>query len=386
MTTIAENFAGFAAATTDEAISPSARATARHLILDGVGIALAASTYPFARSTAAALASFGEGDTPAIGRRAALGALLAASVAGAARAVDYPDHAIRIVVPFAPGGGGDIIVRLIGQQLAERLGQSVIVDNRAGAGGNVGTEVAARAKPDGYTLLMANVAPMAINVSLYRHLPYDPATSFSAISPLAVFPNVLVVPPSLGVSNVAELIALGRRKPGGLTFASAGAGSITHLSAELFASRTGLSMVHAAYRGGGPALAALAGAQVDLYFSSVPGALPYLKSGTLRGLAVTSAHRVSSLPDVPTLAESGLPGFEAVTWIGLVGPAGLPEPIVERLNHEVADILAQPALRARLQAIGAEPFHATPAEFADYIRSEIKRWADVVKTTKLTIQ
>jgi tripartite-type tricarboxylate transporter receptor subunit TctC len=320
-------------------------------------------------------------------RRAALGATAAALFAGAARATEaYPDRPIRVVVPFSPGGGGDIIVRLIGQELTTRLGQTVLVDDRAGAGGNVGSEVVAHAKPDGYTLLMSNVAPMAINATLYRKLPYDPVASFTAITPLAVFPNVLVVPPSLGVSTLAELIQLGKTKPGGLTFASAGAGSITHLSAEMMAARTGLKMVHAAYRGGGPALAALAGSQVDLYFSSLPAALPYVKSGTLRALGVTSARRAKGAPDIPTLAESGLPGFEAVTWIGLVGPAGMPAAVVDRLNREVGDILAQSAMEQRLVALGAEPLHSSPAEYADYIRAEVARWAEVVHSAGLQPQ
>lgn len=316
-------------------------------------------------------------------RRAAL-VLCVAMATSLAHAAEYPDRPIRIVVPYPAGGGGDMIVRLIGQELARRLGQTVLVDNRAGAAGNLGTQVVAQAKPDGYMLLMANVAPMAINVSLYASLPYDPVKSFTAIAPLAVFPNVLVVPPSLSVSSVADLVELGKRKEGGLTFASAGAGSITDLSAEMFASRTGLTMVQAAYRGGGPALAALAGSQVDLFFGSLPGSLPYVKAGTLRALAVTSARRAIAAPDIPTLAESGLDGFEAVTWIGLVAPSGVPAPIVARLNLEVSAILDQPAVRQRLLDLGAEASHGSPEQFADYIRAEVARWAETIRRSNLT--
>ena len=312
--------------------------------------------------------------------------LLAAGLAGlpwAARAADYPDHPLRLVVPFAPGGGGDIVMRLLAQELTTRLGQTVFVENRAGAGGNVGTEVVAHAKPDGYTLLMANVAPMAINASIYPHLPYDPVKSFTAIAPVGIFANVLVVPPTLGVSTLGEFIALAKSKPGGLTYASAGAGSITQLSALMMAQRAGLSMVHAAYRGGGPALTALAGKQVDLYFSSLPAALPFVKAGTLKAIAVTSAQRAISAPEIPTMAESGLPGFEAVTWIGLVGPAGIPAPIVAKLHDAVSEITDRPEFQKRLIELGAEVTHGSSAEYAEYIRTEQTRWADAVREANI---
>jgi tripartite-type tricarboxylate transporter receptor subunit TctC len=318
-----------------------------------------------------------------IGRRSLILSVTAAAVPLTAHAATYPDHPVRIVVPFSPGGGGDIIMRLLAQELTTRLGQTVLVENRTGAGGNVGTEVVAHAKPDGYSLLMANVAPMAINASIYPSLPYDPVKSFSAIAPIGVFPNILVVPPSLGVSSLAELIALGKSKPGGLTYASAGVGSITQLAALMMAQRAGFSMVHAAYRGGGTALTALAGKEVDLYFSSLPAALPFVKSGTLKALAVTSAQRSIAEPAIPTMAESGMPGFEAVTWIGLVGPAGMPAPIVERLHKELAEILDRPAFQKRLIEVGAEASHGTSAAFADYIRAEQTRWADAVRAANI---
>lgn len=311
-------------------------------------------------------------------------ALLVATPAPAAEI--YPAQPIRIIVPFEAGGGGDIIVRLIGEQLSQRLGQPVVVEDRAGASGTVGTDVVARARPDGYTLLMANVAPMAINVSLYKHLPYDPVKDFTAIAPFAVFPNVLVVSPKLNVHSVKELVALGKTRPQGLTYASAGPGSITNLAAEMFRHATGLKMVQVAYRGGGPALAALAGAQIDLYFSSLPAALPYVKQGRLVALGVTSAHRAAAAPDLPTIAESGIPGFDAVTWIGLVGPAGIPAGIVSQLNTAVADILHTPAMAQKLIHLGAEPSFATPAEYADYIRREVSRWHTVVRQAHITMQ
>jgi tripartite-type tricarboxylate transporter receptor subunit TctC len=297
----------------------------------------------------------------------------------AGRAAGYPDRPIRIIVPFEAGGGGDIIVRLIGQQLSQRLGQPVVVENHTGASGNIGTDYVAHARPDGYTLLMANVAPMAINAALFKQLPYNPVKDFTAISPLAVFANILVVPPSLNVHSVGELVALSKSRPAGLNYASAGAGSITNLAAVMFRLATRINMVQVPFRGGGPAVAALVGAQVDLYFSSLPAALPYVKDGRLVALGVTSAKRTASAPDIPTLAESGLAGFNADTWIGLVGPAGLPDDVVARLNAAVTEILHSPEMAERLRKFGAEPSIGTAADYAAYIRAENARWADVVR-------
>jgi tripartite-type tricarboxylate transporter receptor subunit TctC len=318
-----------------------------------------------------------------IDRRSVILSLAASGLPLTARAAAYPDHAVRIVVPFSAGGGGDIVMRFLAQELTMRLGQNVLVENRAGAGGNVGTEVVAHAKPDGYSLLMANVAPMAINASIYPKLPYDPVKSFTAIAPVVVFPNVLVVKKDLPVSSLADLIALGKSKPGGLTYASAGVGSITQLAALMMEQRSGFKMVHAAYRGGGPAVTALAGGEVDLYFSSLPAALPFVKAGTFKALAVTSAKRAISAPEIPSMSESGLPGFEAVTWIGLVGPAGMPAPIVARLHDEVSQIMDTPAFQQKLIELGAEASHGSSAAFADYIRSEQTRWADAVKAANI---
>jgi len=301
-------------------------------------------------------------------------------------AAGYPDRPIRVIVPFEAGGAADIIMRIVGHELSQRLGQPVVVENHAGASGNIGSELVARANPDGYMLLMSNVAPMAINASLFRRLPYDPVKDFTAISPLAVFANVLVVPASLGVHSVGELVALSKRRPDGLNYASAGLGSITNLAAVMFRMATGANMTQVPYRGGGPAVVALVGSQVDLYFSSLPAALPFVKDGQLVALGVRSAQRSASAPQIPTLAESGLPGFDAVTWVGLVGPAGLPDDIVARLNAAVTDILRSPAIAEKMRQIGAEPSLASAADYAAYIRAENARWAAVVREAHIPAQ
>ena len=289
-------------------------------------------------------------------------------------------------MPFTPGGGGDIIIREVAQRLTARLGQTVIVDNRAGAGGSVGTEIVAHAPADGYTLLMANVAPMAINVSVYKKLNYDPVKDFAPITLLASFPNILVLHPSVPARTLPQLIALARAKPGQLTYASAGAGSTTHLAAEFFKSRAQVDLIHVPYKGGGAALIDLVAGQVTLYFSSMPAALPLVRSGRLRALAVTGLARSVAAPEVPTVAESGFPGFEAVTWIGAVAPAGTPRAIVTRLNTELVEIMQAADMHDKMIAQGAEPMTNTPEQFAAYIRSEIGKWAAVVKQAGIAAQ
>ncbi|NLS06083.1 tripartite tricarboxylate transporter substrate binding protein [Rhizobium sp. P32RR-XVIII] len=322
---------------------------------------------------------------------AALSALMAAPLAlGQARpataADDYPSKAIRIVVPFAPGGGGDIVVRLISQKLTERTHQSVVVDNRSGAGGDLGTALVAKAKPDGYTLVMANVAPMAINVTLDKHLPYDPRKDFAPVSLIASFPNVLVVKPSLGVTTFQQLVDMARKNPGKLTFASAGTGSTTHLAAELLKSAGHLDLVHVPYRGGGPAAEATISGDVSMYFASLPAALSYMKNGQLLGLAVTSSKRWNTAQQIPTVAENGFPGFEAVTWIGIAAPAGTPDVVVTKLNSLLGEIMHDPQVAAKVRELGAEPLTDTPQEFADYIKSEVDKWADVVRISGATLE
>ena len=293
---------------------------------------------------------------------------------------------IRFVVPFPASGGGDIIIRALSQKLSERLGQAVVVDNRSGAGGNVGTELVARAPADGYTLVMANISPFAINVSIYKKLPFNPITDFTPISLVASFPNVLVVHPSLPANSLKDLVALASARPGQLTYASSGAGSLTHLSAEFFKAQAKLDIVHVPYKGGGQALIDLLAGHVSLFSSSVPGALPHVRSRRLRALAITGLARSGAMPHTPTLAESGFPGFEAATWIGAAAPAGTARPIVNRLNTEIGEIMRAPDMRERLVSQGAEPQTNTPEQFAAYIKSETVKWAKIVRDSGIAMQ
>ena len=301
-------------------------------------------------------------------------------------AQDYPSRPIRFVVPFPSSGGGDIIIRSLSQKLSERLGQAVVVDNRSGAGGNVGTELVARSPADGYTLVMANISPFAINASIYKKLPFNAITDFTPISLVASFPNVLVVHPSLPANSLKELVALASARPGQLTYASSGAGSITHLSAEFFRSQAQLDIVHVPYKGGGQALIDLIAGHVSIFFSSLPGALPHVRSKRLRGFVVTGLARSSAAPEIPTLAESGFPAFEAATWIGAAAPVGLARPILNRLNSEIVDIMRAPDMRERLVSQGAEPKTSTPEQFAAYIKSENTKWAKIVRDAGITMQ
>ncbi|MBI4191888.1 MAG: tripartite tricarboxylate transporter substrate binding protein [Betaproteobacteria bacterium] len=309
------------------------------------------------------------------------GACLLAVCLDAAAQTPYPGKPVRWVVPYPPAGGADIVVRIIAQRLAASTGQPVVVENRAGAGGNVGSEMVAKAAPDGYTILLANVAPMAINVTLYAKLPYDPVRDFAPITLLASFPNVLVLHPSLPARSVTELVKLARARPGQLSYASAGSGSTTHLSAELFKTMGGLDMLHVPYRGGAQALTDLLGGQISMYFSALPGAMPHINNARLRALAVTSARRSVAAPEIPTMAESGFPGYEADTWIGVVAPAGTPRVAISRLHDEITRILSAAEVRERLLAQGAEPLTNTPEQFAAHIKSEIVKWAKVIKAS-----
>ncbi len=316
------------------------------------------------------------------GRRAALSlaATLAILAPHAARAADaYPAKPVRFVVAFPPGGGTDIIARAIAQKLAERIAQQVVVDNRPGAGGNIGTDIVAKSAPDGYTMLMGSAGPLAINASLFGKMPFDPIKDLAPVTLAASTPNVLVVHPSLRAATVKELIALAKARPGEINFASSGHGTPAHLAGELFNSMVGVKMVHVPYKGAAPALADLLGGQVQLMFSTMPPALPHVKDGKLRALAVTSAKRSPAAPDIPTLDEIALPGFEANTWHGVVVPAGTPATIVARLNREIVAILHLPDVVERFSSQGAEALGSTPEEFAAYIRSETLKWAKVVR-------
>ncbi|MFO1323129.1 MAG: tripartite tricarboxylate transporter substrate binding protein [Burkholderiales bacterium] len=304
-----------------------------------------------------------------------------ASVAATANAqAPYPNKPIRIVVPFPAGGTTDILARAVAQKLTETTGQPVVVDNRPGAGGNIGAELVAKSPPDGYTLLMGTVGTHAINASLYKSMPFDHVRDFAPVILVAGVPNVLVVNPSLPVNSVQELIAYGKANPGKLNFASSGNGTSIHLAGELFKTTTGVQMAHIPYKGSAPALVDLMGGQVQLMFDNLPSALPQIKAGKLRALAVTSAQRSSALPDVPTVAESGLPGFEASSWFGLLAPTGTPKDIVAKLNGEVAKWLATPEAKEKLASQGAIVAGGlTPDDFARHIAAETAKWQKVVK-------
>src|SRR5467141_3678641 len=299
-------------------------------------------------------------------------ALAAAAVAANVHADAYPARPIRMIVAFPPGGGTDIVGRMLAQKLGETLGQNVIVENHGGAGGNIGTELAARAAPDGYTLLMGNVAPNAINVSLFKGLPFDPVADFAPVSLVASTPNILVVHPSTPARTVKEVIALAKAKPGTLNFASAGVGSSSHLAGELFRILAGADIVHVPYKGAGPAMVDVLSGQVQLYFATMPAAMPHVKSGKLVPVAVTSARRSQALPDLPTIAESGVPGYEASTWYGVLAPAHTPSAVVARLHGNIVKVLADAALHARLADQGFDPVGNSPEEFGAYIKSEIR--------------
>ncbi len=311
-------------------------------------------------------------------RRFALGASLAL-VAAWASAQTYPVKPIRIVVPFPPGGATDILARDVAQKLTEAWGQQVIVDNRPGAGGNIGSELVAHSAPDGYTLEMGTVGTHAINASLYAKMPYDHVKDFAPVILVAGVPNVLVVNTAVPANSVAELIAYAKANPGKLNFASSGNGTSIHLSGELFKVMAGVQMTHIPYKGSAPAMQDLLGGQVQLMFDNLPPSLPQIKAGKVRALAVTSLTRAPALPDVPTVAESGLPGFEASSWFGILAPAGTPPAIVAKLNAEIAKWLATPEAKEKLAKQGANAAGGTPEDFAKHIAAETAKWAKVVK-------
>ncbi len=297
-----------------------------------------------------------------------------------ASAQTYPTKTIRLVVPYPAGGPLDIMARAIGQKLTEAWHQPVVVDNRAGAGGNIGADLVAKSPADGYTLLMGAVATHAINPSLYSKMPYDPVKDFAPVALVAQVPNILVVNPAVPAKTVRELIDLARAKPGYLNFASGSTGSTGHLAGELFNTMAGVKMVHIPYKGAAPATADLLAGQVQLMFDNLASALPNVKAGKLRALAVTTLTRSPAMPDLPTIAESGLPGFDLTTWFGLMVPAGTPPEIVAKLNAEVVRALNATDMRERLEKMGAEPpANNTPEHFAAFIRVEAAKYAKVVK-------
>src|SRR5712692_5403051 len=310
----------------------------------------------------------------------------ALSFAAVVLAQGYPSKPIRLIVPFAAGGGNDNVARLVGKRLSESLGQQVVIDNRPGAGGVVGAELAAKSAPDGYTLFLGGVGSHAINPNLHDRLPYDPIKDFAPVALLASAPLILVVHPSVPAGSIREFTALARSKPGQLNYASNGNGSSSHLAAVMFEAMAGVAMVHVPYKGLSPALADLLSGRVQLMFSSVVAILPHIKAGKLRGLAVTGSKRLSSMPELPTIAESGLPGYEASSWYGVLAPAGTPREIIARLNAETVKALEQPEVRNSLLAEGAEPIGGPPEKFAAHIKSENERLGKLIRDAKIRLE
>ena len=305
--------------------------------------------------------------------------LAAAVVSGSnAAAQDYPAHPIRLIVPVAAGGGNDIAARMIAQKLTEAWGQQVVVDNRPGASTAIGSEITARANPDGHTIMLVSVS-FAINAAMPRKLPFDPLKDFAPITQVARVPQILIVYPSAPAKSVAELIALARAKPDALNYASAGNGSSTHLPMELFMSLARVSFNHVPYKGTAPGLTDLLAGQVQLMFNAIPPVLPHMKSGRVRALAVTSAQRAVSLPDVPTIAESGLPGYAYDSWFAIFAPARTPAAIIDKLNREIVRIVKLPDVRERFIGMGVDPLGTSPRELGEHVRSEIARWTKIVR-------
>jgi tripartite-type tricarboxylate transporter receptor subunit TctC len=298
-----------------------------------------------------------------------------------AMAQAYPFKAVRVIVPFAPGGGIDMVARVISQRLQEVMGQPFVVDNKPGAGGVVGSEIVATARPDGYTLLAVPISHAA-NVSLTK-MSFNPVSAFSPIIHIASAPNVVLVHPSLPANTIGEFIAYARKNPGSVTYASSGNGSSTHLAAEQFKMLANVELLHVPYKGGGPALVDLLGGHVSMYIGSLPAAIPHLRGQKLKGLGITSSKRAIELPDVPTVIEAGVAGYEYVGWYGLLATAGTPPAVIDRLNAEINKILKEPAILEKLAGDGAQPIGGTPAQFDAHIKKEISKWASVIKHAKI---
>lgn len=319
-------------------------------------------------------------------RRFALGSIASAVVLGAgllggtsALAQAYPTKPVTIIVPFAAGGTTDILARIIGQALTAELGQSVVVDNRAGAGGNIGGQAAAKATPDGHTLFMGTVGTHAINASLYKKMPFDPVKDFAPLTRVANVPNLLVANPAQPYKSVKDLIAYAKANPGKVNFGSSGNGSSIHLSGELFKSLAKVDMQHVPYKGSSPAVTDLLGNQIGIMFDNMPSAIQHVRSGSLVPLAVTTAKRSPELPSVPTIAEAGVPGYEATSWFGMFAPAGTPAPVLAKLNAAIVKVLAQPDVKNKINEQGAEVYSETPEQFAAFIQAESVKWGKVVK-------
>ncbi len=309
----------------------------------------------------------------------ALAAMLVAALAGIAGAQDYPNRPIKMIVPYPPGGGTDVIARILQEPLGAELGQPIVIENRGGAAGNVGTDVAAKATPDGYTILFT-LSSHTINPKLYDRLPFDVERDFVPITLATLVPQILVAHPSVPANNVRELIALAKANPGKLNYASVGTGSPGHIAGELFKLRTGVDIVHVPYKGGGPAVTDTIGGQVQLLFVTMPAAWQHVKSGRLKALAVTSAKRAVTAPDVPTIAESGVPDYVVDSWYGALAPAKTPPAVIARLNAAFTKVLENPQVREKLLAQGAEAAPGTPAEFDRRIRDELAKWEVVIRS------
>jgi tripartite-type tricarboxylate transporter receptor subunit TctC len=312
---------------------------------------------------------------------AVLGLVLLAPIATLAQS--YPSRPIRLIVPFGAGSITDVLARTVSSRLTDALAQKIVVDNRPGAGGLIGSSLVAKAQPDGYSLMLGGASTYAINQSLYSSMPYDSATAFAPITQMSTNANVLIIHPSFPAKSVSELIAYGKNNPGKLSFASTGAGGSVHLSAEMFKAMTGIDMVHVAYKASPLAHVDLIGGQVQVMFDGMPTALPLIKAGRMRALGVTSSKRSALMPELPTIAEAGLPGYEAVNWFGFATTAGAPRERVLKLNAEIVRILNNPETRERLLALGAEPVGTSPEEFAGFIKSEAVRWGRIVKALGL---
>jgi len=298
---------------------------------------------------------------------------------GVASAQTYPAKPVRVIIAYPPGGGVDFVGRLLAQKLTESWGQQVLVDSRAGGGGNIGTQIASKAPADGYTLLLSPLGPLVINPSLFSKLPFDPARDFDPVTTVISALNLLVVHPSLPVKSVKELIALAKAKPGQLKFASSSHGNTDHLAGELFKSMTGVNMLHVPYKGGAPATMDLIAGQVEVFFGPLQNVAPHIQAGKLRSLAATSAKRWPSMPDLPTIAESGVPGFEVDNWYGLLTPVKAPKEIIASLNADVGKVLQLPDVKERLASNGMIPFPSSPEQFAAHMKVETAKWAKVVK-------
>lgn len=313
-------------------------------------------------------------------------AVLAPSTGSAADAATFPTKPVRLIVPFTPGGSTDILARAIGQKLSETWRQPVVIENRPGAGGAIGMELAAKSPPDGTTIVMGHIGTLAANPSLYRSLPYDPVRDFAPVTLVAMVPNVLVVGPAVQSRSVAEFVALAKSKPGKLDYGSGGNGSAAHLAMEYFKLKAGVDLQHVPYKGTAPALTDLLGGQIAAILTGLPPVLQHVKSGKLRILGVASRERLPAFPDIPTIAESGVPGFEATQWYGLLVPAATPRDVVAKIQRDAAAALRDPAVNERLASEGAEPVGNTPEQFGAFIRSEIELWGKVIRATGMKIE